>query len=107
MILHSAFCIAFILSILFESTVSYPSSFLIHRDGRPCAPVRADGIARSNVTHDGVDGLLYVLDKRLRVSSDPEREDDERQHVGPLSPRHILQLLVLRIIYVAEEHALV
>src|ERR1700749_2702196 len=61
----------------------------------------------AHVFDDCGDGFLYEVDKRRRIDSDPERHDDEWNHVRPLAPLQIPQAFFLRVLDVAEEHSLI
>src|ERR1044072_2342665 len=70
---------------------------------------RASGnhVIRSHLLHDRVHRFLNVFKKRLRIDADPQCENHQRHHVGPLAAFKIRQVFVLGIRDVPEEHALV
>src|SRR6266850_866224 len=64
-------------------------------------------IIRSHVSDNCVNRLLNVVEKRLRIDANPQRQEHQGSHVSPFANVQIQQLLVFWVINVSKEHPLI
>src|SRR5262245_48527185 len=80
------------------------SSFLTTQDSAHCSALLSlyrrslssgrwwharNWIIRPHLTDDCIHRPLDVTEKRRRINADPERHDDQRNHVGPLTTTQV------------------